>query len=93
MIFYQCLPFNLRKPDPVQSPLSMPHLFLPAFFQGAGSPSLSLLPKLEIDLSEILNALNDDQINVLSAFDPTTLLEASALFYKGFLIEGQLESR
>jgi hypothetical protein len=38
-----------------------------------------------------MNALNDEQTNILSALDPTTQIEGAALFYKGYLIENQLE--
>lgn len=53
--------------------------------------AINLSEKLEIDLSEIMNALNDEQTNILSALDPTTQIEGAALFYKGYLIENQLE--
>lgn len=91
-VLYSFLPYNSKTIEFSQTPLANPHIFSSTLCTGSFSPTLPILPKLEIDLCEILNALNDDQTNVLSAFDPTTQIEAAALFYKGHVIQSQLES-
>ena len=53
--------------------------------------ALKLIDKLEIDLSEITNALSDDQTNTLSVFDHTTQIEGAMLTYKGYNVFNQLE--
>ena len=38
-----------------------------------------------------MNGLHDEQANILSALDPTTQIEGVCLFYKGYLVQNQLE--
>jgi hypothetical protein len=52
---------------------------------------LNFSEKLEIDIWEILNALHDEQTNILSCVDPSTHIEGWWLFHKGYLVQNQLD--
>ena len=95
-IFYQIIPFSTRIEEFARSPIGSPSVISPVLgydtnLTKSSVSSLHISEKLEIDLCEIMNALYDEQTNVLSSMDPTTQLEGSALFYKGYLVQNQLE--
>ncbi|CAI2382254.1 unnamed protein product [Moneuplotes crassus] len=95
-VFYQLIPFSSKLEDFERSPIGSPQIIssILGFHPDNKCPSLASLElseKLEIDLSEITNALNDDQTNILSAFDPTTQIEGAILMYKGYTVFNQLE--
>ena len=95
-IFYQLIPFSSQLEEFERSPIGSPQVIssILGYHSENRYPSLSCLKisdKLEIDLSEITNALNDDQTNTLSAFDPTTQVEGAILMYRGYTVFNQLE--
>lgn len=95
-IFYQTIPFSSASEDFERSPLSSTQLMAPVLgyhprIMDQSLAGLKISEKLEIDLSEISSIQNDDQSNILSAFDPTTQVEGCLLMYKGYSVYNQLE--
>lgn len=95
-IFYQILPFSTKIEDFARSPIGSASVITPVLSYDCskdkyGVSSVNLPEKLEIDICEIMNGLHDEQTNILSALDPTTQIEGACLFYKGNLVQNQLE--
>ena len=95
-VFYQVIPFSSKIEEFARSSIGSPSVISPVLSYDSnanihGVSTINFSEKLEIDIWEIINGLHDEQANIISVLDPTTQIEGVCLFYKGYLVQNQLE--
>lgn len=90
------VPFSSKIEEFARSSIGSPSVITPVLSYDAsanihGVSTLNFSEKLEIDICEIMNGLHDEQASILSVLDPTTQIEGVCLFYRGYLVQNQLE--